>query len=246
MADALASLLRQSEVEGAEAASREGTSQYQAKEEGDPTEIAADLGEFEDLAQDWLASVYVSAKARCLALASLPVGPGPSTCEIMLTNNRAPPPASKCPVFQDIQFTLRKAIRFLVLASQPPVLTASHSFVPGGGVSAASAGRASSQHLSATGKVSKITSTNAPSQNGTSASAVEGQGRGNQVKELEPTAELSLSALKIQHQAWKDLLTILQKMKEQHEHQQNGHSEPQDQLQIVKVFEELLRGDDAA
>ncbi|PWN20442.1 hypothetical protein BCV69DRAFT_283322 [Microstroma glucosiphilum] len=124
------------------------------------TSEQADLGEFEDVAQDWLASVY------------------------------------------DIQLMLRKAVRFLVRSSRPPIMTATHSFIQGGGVSAAAAG---------TALKAPLPSSSEAQQNGevaTSQSAGAGQDDSGA-----KSAELSLSALRLKHQACKELLDALEAIK---------------------------------
>ncbi|CAO1620266.1 unnamed protein product [Parajaminaea phylloscopi] len=199
MADALSALLQQSEevtskaaATAAGASNREGASQGAGSTE-DVEETVASLSDFEDLAQDWLASVY------------------------------------------DIQLTLRKAIRFLVLASQPPVLTASHSFVHGGGVTAASAGKASSPYFQKGGEDRATFEARRERSVGDNDS-------------LDRPGELSLSALRIKHRAWSDLIATLRHF---NEHKQAPGDDPaqgaegltsKDSVHLLKSFQELMSG----
>lgn len=112
---------------------------------------------------------------------------------------------------QDIQLTLRKAIRFLVLSSQPPVLTASRSFVPGGGVSAATAGQAASASAASQKniKLEGVTAAN-------SSDATSGQLKESTAAAGDDTDDdnLSLSALRVKHRAWAQLAETLEKLRD--------------------------------
>ncbi|CAO1615658.1 unnamed protein product [Sympodiomycopsis kandeliae] len=97
----------------------------------------------------------------------------------------------------DVQLTLRKAIRFLVRSNHPPILTASDSFVHGGGVTAAEAGSAMRPAV-----------------------PKEESEDDKVIKEMEAAANgqdapLSMSALKLKHQTWKHMLESLQKLEQE-------------------------------
>jgi hypothetical protein len=92
---------------------------------------------------------------------------------------------------------LRKAVRFLVRSSRPPIMTATHSFIKGGGVSAAAAGTALKAPLS-------------PPGGATAASKEMGAVQDDRGAK---SAELSLSALRLKHQACKELLAALEAIK---------------------------------
>lgn len=98
---------------------------------------------------------------------------------------------------------LRKAVRFLVRSSRPPIMTATHSFIQGGGVSAAAAGTALKAPTSSSSKESQVSGATATSKE---TGAVQDDRGGK-------SAELSLSALRLKHQACKELLAALEAIK---------------------------------
>ncbi|CAO1618725.1 unnamed protein product [Jaminaea pallidilutea] len=110
----------------------------------------------------------------------------------------------------DIQLTLRKAIRFLVLSSQPPVLTASRSFVPGGGVSAATAGQAAPAPVASQKNVKREGVTPADSTDATTDQPKESTAAGDDTD----NDNLSLSALRVKHRAWAQLAETLEKLRD--------------------------------
>jgi hypothetical protein len=98
---------------------------------------------------------------------------------------------------------LRKAVRFLVRSSRPPIMTATHSFIQGGGVSAAAAGTALKAPLVSSSKESQVGGATATIKEMGSAQDDGGS----------KSAELSLSALRLKHQACKELLAALEAIK---------------------------------
>lgn len=174
MADALSSLVDKSQ---------EAVSQSAQGGEGEGGEEVEPLplSDYEDMLQDWLASVHVRTPPAPQRLQQLTFASQPA---------------------QDIQLTLRKAIRFLVVAQHPPVLTASHSLVAGGGSNVAKAGRAAMP--------SHLEKTQAQGSQQGADGGKEANGEGS--SDDDP---LSLSALRVQHQAWKDFLSTLEGLKAQ-------------------------------
>lgn len=120
---------------------------------------------------------------------------------------------------------LRKAVRFLVRSSRPPIMTATHSFIQGGGVSAAAAGTALKAPAPSNGKELQNGGATA-----TSKDAIAGQDdRGAK------SAELSLSALRLKHSACKELLAALEAIKTATADSRNSpsSSSEQDMLRLL-------------